>query len=398
MENNLRYLLRCQISLLAVLLVAIYVGSAGSLSAEQPTLINMTDNTWLKLEPEDSLRYIPRNKTASDILENQNTPEGRSFSGITIGNGRIYYFGGAHGSYAGNDVEIYDIANNIWIQQYKPEVCAPSDEDCNDLYNGWGVSALTSAGRPYPEHTYQQHAYDPIRQRFVSGLTSGYWTFDSNASQWERLTATIPRASNEIVHHLLYDPTLETVIWILLGAPKQFYKYSYDTAEFTPIGATPEEICFSTLVSVYDSARLKHFLSSSKGTMWWYDAISNNVDQIYGIPGQVQGSGAVAYDPDSQVLLVMAGDGTTNLWIYDQAGIWTKLDTLDGPTLNSDQGGGKYGTLVYDSTHKVFLFLNLLSVGSGGTGGDTELWAYRYKKNSGDTPAVPSPAGLHIDN
>jgi hypothetical protein len=67
-----------------------------------PDLVNLPPNTWVKITPD-------RN------------PAGRSFSGVCWGNGMLFYFGGYHNSYPCNDVELYDVAANRWVQATEPE-------------------------------------------------------------------------------------------------------------------------------------------------------------------------------------------------------------------------------------------------------------------------------------
>jgi hypothetical protein len=166
-------------------------------------------------------------------------PGGRSYSGIHRGAGKLLYFGGGHGSYAGNDVELYDLATNLWEQQYQPEdwvvrmtflarvalenttspfrwegkpnpgftpidgllppplkfvwhagaermwiwdtvtfrvaVC-PADVLALSKIGGGSTSGLMSPlGRPYTLHTYQMFTWDPGRKVFLAVL-QGYGT------------------------------------------------------------------------------------------------------------------------------------------------------------------------------------------------------------------------------
>jgi hypothetical protein len=351
--------------------------------------VNLADNTWLKLTPNASQRYIPRDFTPSDVLENKSNPVGRSYSGIAYGDGKVYYFGGGHGSYPGNDVEIYDIANNIWTQQYKPEVCNSTDSSCNGIYNGWGVTTLTPLGRPYTEHTYQQQVYHQFRGKFVAGLTSGTWTFDASTGSWTRLTSSIPPSTNEIRKHLMYDPVLQTVIYIPTGVERGIYKFKFSNSTWGSMIALPSsgspnpktDLAYATIVSAYDAQRKKHIISSRKGTMWLYDSSDDSWSQIRNLPSDVQGAECLAYDSVNKVILVIGSTG--NMYIYDQSGNWTQLTPTGGPSIGGV--GALWGTLVYDPTHEVFIFLNATSVGGGGTGGSTETWAYRYRKTPAKT-------------
>ncbi len=369
----------------------------GTAQTVNSVLDNLAENSWGQLIPNPSQRYIPRNYTPSDVLEPQPNPVGRSYSGIAVGDGRVYYFGGGHGSYPGNDVELYDIANNVWIQQYKPEVCDPNDTSCNSIYAGWGTNSLTPLGRPYTEHTYQQHAYDPVRKRFFAGLTSGLWAFDPATSQWTRFTSSIPASSNEIRKWLIYEPELQTVLWAPLGVERFVYRFNFATNAWSQRNLIPDALAYSDVMSTYDSGRKRHMVSTTNGTMWMYDAVADAWDQVTNVPGEVQGASSLAYDPVNKVVLVAQGRGSPGtpvaLWIYDESGQWTKLTPSGTPPMVGSDGfsSTRWGTLVYDAGHQAFIFLNVLHVGGGGTGGATETWAYRYGQGPPPPPPPPPP-------
>lgn len=368
------------------LIIAGAVASGSVAEALNETLVNLPENTWYRISPNPSQRYIPRNYTASDTLEVQPEPVSRSYSGIAYGDGKVFYYGGGHSSYPGNDVEVYDIASNVWTQQYKPEVCQLSDSSCNGIYSGWGVTAVTPQGRPYVEHTYQQYVWHPLQQRVVLGLRSGTWTFSPSTRQWARLTTSIPWSSNEIRHLMLYDPDLQTVLFAPLGTPRYMYRFDFGTNAWIQMGPTPSAIAYSDVAATYDAGRKRHVVSSSNGSMWLYDARLDTWTQIANVPAEVAGAGALAYDADNQVVLVLVGvSGQARLWVYDQSGQWTRLSFSGGPRISDF--GARFGTLVYDPTHRVFIFLNAVDWGGGGSGGTTETWAFRYKRGvtSGST-------------
>ncbi len=382
---------------LLLFLTFLIAPARGTAQTVNPVLIDLAENSWVQLIPNPSQRYIPRNYTPSDVLEPQPNPVGRSYSGIAVGDGRVYYFGGGHASYPGNDVELYDIANNVWIQQYQPEVCDLNDTSCNGIYSGWGTESITPLGRPYTEHTYQQHAYDPVRKRFFAGLTSGLWAFDPATSQWTRVTSSIPASSNEIRKWLIYDPEWQTVLWAPLGVERFVYRFDFATNAWIPRNPIPDALAYSDVMSTYDSGRKRHMVSTMNGTMWMYDAVADAWDQITNVPGEVQGASSLAYDPVNKVVLVAVNDGNAGspiiLWSYNQAGQWTRLAPAGSPPLLGPDGfsGTRWGTLVYDASYQVFIFLNVLHVGGEGTGGATETWAYRYGQGPPPPPPPPPP-------
>src|SRR5262245_1300254 len=101
-------------------------GGAGGLGGGGGADFDLADNEWRLLTPNPSQRYADIGDQAwpniPDLTDEPN-PTSRCYGGMHYGDGKIFYFGGGHGCYAGNDVETYDIANNIWRQSYRPEVC-----------------------------------------------------------------------------------------------------------------------------------------------------------------------------------------------------------------------------------------------------------------------------------
>ncbi len=70
-----------------------------------------SDNTWTVLSPTPGTRWKGTVNGGTYTCAQpvvQGNPIGRSYSGGAIGNGPIMHWGGAHGSYPGNDVELYD--------------------------------------------------------------------------------------------------------------------------------------------------------------------------------------------------------------------------------------------------------------------------------------------------
>jgi hypothetical protein len=67
-----------------------------------PALVALPDNSWLNLQP-------------------KGTAYARMYSGCCAGGGHVWYFGGAHRAYKGNDVQLYDPRANEWIQATEPE-------------------------------------------------------------------------------------------------------------------------------------------------------------------------------------------------------------------------------------------------------------------------------------
>ena len=99
---------------LLVSLIICLIAATGGLADEAPPgqaalnlkLTAMGDNTWLRLKPKGMAKA-------------------RTYSGACMGDGLLWYFGGAHRGYKGNDVQLYDPRANEWIQA-TPETRAKS--------------------------------------------------------------------------------------------------------------------------------------------------------------------------------------------------------------------------------------------------------------------------------
>jgi hypothetical protein len=164
-----------------------------------PDLLQFSPNTWVPIKPD-------RN------------PEGRSYSGICWGQGWIYYFGGYHGSYTCNDVELYDVATNRWTQATEPEDWRDCDtwayltpeqkKLVKDNARGTNYPGILSPkGRPLTCHTYQQHVWFPEEQAFYNLLVRiGLWAFDPARREWREVTRELPLIKDLGGCGLYYDP------------------------------------------------------------------------------------------------------------------------------------------------------------------------------------------------
>jgi hypothetical protein len=133
-------------------------------------LLSISDNTWINLEPAGMAKA-------------------RMYSGACFGGGSFWYFGGAHRSYPGNDVELYSPRSNTWIQATEAEMPERGSPNWKALTGGGGSTKnLSPKGCPYTEHTYQQVCWQPKRRRFFIVLvSSGTWEFDPKQRKWIHL-------------------------------------------------------------------------------------------------------------------------------------------------------------------------------------------------------------------
>ncbi len=358
--------------------------SAQTASPNPSAGLDLADNEWRLLTPKPSQRFVPKDMTATDVLSDQNMPVSREYGGIHYGDGKILYFGGGHGGYPGNDVEVYDISNNTWKQSYKPEVCNPADTTCNGVYGGWGVKTLTRQGRPYTEHTLAKIAWDPVNRRLVANLTAAFWSYDPISTQWTQLG---PRRIGQDIYTwslLPWDP--DAGAWHVILTEQSGSDlpgvYKLVSGGWQRVAGLPKAN-YSEVYSTYLPDRHRHFVRVPRWpTQYWlFNASTLTWTPIISAPPGVN-LDSFDYDTTHRVVIGVEHPalGTFRVWTYTPAtDTWAQLTTL-GPVPQQVAGfSGEAGLLRYDPINNVFIFLEA-GGGSGGTGGRTRTWAYRYRR------------------
>lgn len=349
-------------------------------------------NTWVQLSTVPTQRFIPKHFTDCTQVGVRSNPVGRRGSSIVYG-GDIFYFGGGGQSHPGNDIELFGIASNTWIQKYQPEclpACCTTDRSCSEACNieaGVGTTEVTPLGRPYVEKPFQLIAYNPLRQKYTAALTSGLWEWDRNTGEWSRLTPDRPQSSDIATKMLVYDPDLQTVLYFATSGPDvanhTVFQFDYATNTWLTRSPIPGEISHAEIWSAYDSKEHKYLVSHGSGTMWIYEALDGTWTKLQNVPADVWSATSNAYDPISGVFVVekeRTSDNSVQLWTYWlRSDTWNQVHPVGGPpTISQPEQGNN---LVYDDMWKRFYFLNVRSVGAGGEGGaaegDVETWAYR---------------------
>jgi hypothetical protein len=341
-------------------------------------LKNMPENSWLKLDP-------PRE------------PLSRTFSGCCFGGGRLWYFGGGHYSWKGNDVELYDPRVNRWTRATEPEWPREGTAAWKSLTSlSDGTSELSPSGRPYTEHTFQQVCWDPGARKFVAVLRcSGTWEFDPESASWTRLVATAPDGGRLPYPSIgttltVYDPSVGAPVAIL-SVKKSGEVFVLERApegsRWRRLGETPAELRGAKLYATYVPEWNRHLVSCIRKTGGGWFRLKTDPPEATALeaPGGPEPAHALAYDAIGRAVVVMepreVADRTFAVtpWALDVASLrWTELDP-GGP---APTGGttGVWAPLWFDPDHDVFLFLNNVGHGRRHQGGPTETWAYRHKK------------------
>lgn len=186
----------------------------------------------------------------------------------------VFYLGGGHSGYSGNDIARYNIANNRWNLDFPPRF-PPFLESTNAGIFGWSYGMM-----PFSQHTYLWYCYDPVSKTVVylarSSLFDGIemqlsddpgnifeweakehgyasWVYDPATkkmhkpsfgrtfnNQWHLTLAGTPRGVYAAVNQKLYlgkvDRSSGSVAWTLIDAayPKAVKEIKYHY-EFQPL-------------------------------------------------------------------------------------------------------------------------------------------------------------------
>ena len=192
-------------------------------------LADLGANQWLYANPQPShalvLKGRDENSPVAEITTRE--PAFREYTSPAWGDDELVYFGGGHGGYCGNDVEVYDPAANRWRQCYRP-VCPPKDD--STYYSGGSERLLRrsadrrrSALRPAWLRTHLIRSGTPARYVCtamfatkterdassgtwqITGQAFSYIAFDTKSARWE-LLAAVPDALKPGSTSLCYDP------------------------------------------------------------------------------------------------------------------------------------------------------------------------------------------------
>lgn len=336
-----------------------------------PQIASLGDNTWLKMSP-------PKE------------PDGRNYSGCFWGDwgkgGRVFYYGGGHFSYSGNDVAIYDIASNVWSRSYEPEM-DPGKSD----------QPLSKLGRPWPLHSYQQICWVPERNvLFHISLAQGTWQFDPAKMEWTCLNGKYQKDEKKQFSpatpyghqtmHCFYSPELKAPVVHLTSQPFGNYKYVFEKQEWIKMkGGIPEKHKWAEPYSTYIASLGVQLIAQREAPYFWiYNAVNEEWKEFLGeVPNELRGAKdkcgceALAWDSANKVVVAMVKpgpEGKVTPWVLDPATMkWTEQKPAnEGPFSRTD--GGTWASLCYDPDNNLFFFLNR----TGQTG--CESWIYRFKR------------------
>ncbi len=340
-----------------------------------PRLQAMNGLSWLHLEPEGMAKA-------------------RMYSGACFGGGYLWYFGGAHRSYPGNEVELYDPRANEWIQATASESPPRGSPDWKALISGGGTTkSISPKGRPYTEHTYQQVCWQPGRKRFfVVLLSSGTWEFDPEKREWIHLIDRFrnperdPRGS-WAQNHVLYEPAFGAPVLVVgSGGDATAYRFEHQERSWKRLGPIPQELKWNEFYSTYVPEWKSHLISTMKKAFFRFD-VPNLALTPMESPDVLHRSQVLSYDAANQVVLALAVKKVSRYrqtvipWALDVQSLkWKELHPSGQAPVG--QTAGAWATLWYDPAHNVHLLVNCVQRDRNELfdGGVTQMWALRLGK------------------
>jgi len=392
--------------------------AGGSLPARDLTagarLEGVTENSWLPMNPKPRTAYLPavasHDATARDLRDRPVTltdPVGRSYSGLAYGDGMVFNFGGGHATHPGNDVDLYLVDANQWAVQYPPESPVNGSAEARVIAGaGSSVPGITPLGRPYTEHTYQQSAYDSRRKRFMSVLRSGTWAWDPATTKWTLLAGpargTFSPGWQTGMGNVVYDAGADALLAFVTGpregSQRGAYRLKGDSTSWSYVGAFPsrKEYSYKEMSSAYNPDRREIAVVVSSSRLLRYRLDDNSWTEVASFPDALkEGFPNFAYDSRHKVMVFLVtprkGDKgeparRTQIWVWDPArDTWSNPATPDGAPEAHEWVGKERASFVYDPDHNVFIYLQVLNkycrdFGAYACGGNTQTWAYRYRR------------------
>ncbi|HSE06905.1 MAG TPA: hypothetical protein VLK35_22350 [Methylomirabilota bacterium] len=375
-------------------------------------LEQMPDNSWLRLKPKSRTAYVPavaaHDAAAPDLRERPvktTDPIARSYSGLAIGDGLVFNFGGGHASHPGNEVDLYTVDANQWTVQYPPESPVNGSGEAKVIAgSGSSVAAITPLGRPYVEHTYQQSTYDSRRKRFLSVVASGTWSWDPATTKWTHLAGPalgtfspgFYTGNGNVVYHAGADAFLAFVTAPRKGSERGVYRLNGDSATWSYVGAFPsrKEYSHKEIYSAYNPDRGEVAVVVGYTRLLRYRLEDKSWTEVPAFPKALHvGFPNFSYDSRHKVMVFLltprsgdddGPDRQAQIWVWDPAAdTWTNPPTAG--TAPPPQHGKERASLVYDASRNVFVYLQVLGKycregGKYACGGATETWAYRYRR------------------
>lgn len=366
--------------------------------AMNPKLVDIADNTWVKMGP----KFVYHPDQIAALAEKGRKPagfchvKGEASLCYDESANQTIYFGGCTSGY-GNNLWVYNCSADVWTQIH-PDIFKLRERD----KVMWRYREDTKAVPP--GCCYYGMCYDSNRKlnmllRANSGATAWdregpdnnlAWAYDSAAKQW----AFIPR--NGVIPGIYltaarwaYDPVGRECL-LVGGGELWAYKPAANT--WRKVNSKGESAKPANASSWAYMDKEKKFLlfkalnkkSTAEDTTWFYDPASEtwqNVTPQSGPPKRQ--SAAMCYDSTNNVAIMLGGweeapsrkfsDGT---WVFDPTKkTWTQMNPRPCPQVQ-----GKIYQMAYDRVNNVAIYV------TGRSADNAETWVYRYRTLRGSIP------------
>lgn len=250
--------------------------------------------------------------------------------------------------------------------------------------NAWTLMKPASSPFARSEHAM---SYDASGERIVlfGGDMGGdeAWLFDSSRVTW---TNTNPNPSSRLGHALAYDSGRDSIVLFggaVTGLTLAGDTWSYDLGanawkNMNPVSRPSPR---SSAAMAYDSRHGRIVLfggttapSQFSNETWAYDLGNNTwTDKRPQNPPQARAYHALAYDSESDRIVLFGGNTDNGTWAYDlNNNTWEKRAPAAGPSARS------LPSMSYDSeSDRIVLF------GGNASGANSnETWAYDYNNDT----------------
>ncbi len=364
--------------------------------------------------PMDATAAMAPQESRSDTVE----PDFRAFSSMeATGDGRIIYWGGGHGDYGGNDMDVYHAASNEWRQEtyeenWKEDLDSwdhlgtgdqPTKEKVRQVYGSGPVADyLTGRGRPGTRHSYQQATWWPEKGWFVFDFKHSLWAWDpdqgdANGAFMKIHDINANQGYADIQFwNIRYDPPSGSLVSFNNGDGSA---YRLKDGTWQKVMDTPFEGYKGEIYSEFHGADQVHY-AARWSNLYIADLEAKTFDEIPDSPPAAAGNNQwLEYSPEREQMLVMGFDADgLGVWGYNpETQEWENADVTgevmrpDGnPITNNDI---RWDMLERDPVSGNYYFLSFRK-GAGYQSPDT--YAFRLAEDAGQpAPADPSQ---HPDN
>ncbi|MEZ4743292.1 MAG: hypothetical protein R3B45_12745 [Bdellovibrionota bacterium] len=334
--------------------------------AKSAFLASIPDKTWTQI-PNSKMTAVASNM----FYDGQSDCCGfgiYAFSGAVKDDQRgiVYFWGGGHGDYYGNEVYEFNIENLEWKRLTEPSPFSKNEcASFDDIH-------ILSDGQPKSRHTYDQMVFVPHLNKIwahggsVCGSGAGItdlWEFDIATKTWKDLDPGLTYAWNgNLARSAEYDPVTKKIFYFYSQSIKTF---DVDSGMWDPMWIDFVNRTERTAVLDPNSRKIVFYGGDdgyvTGGVLKTNEVAVFNVDsktiEYPAVPENLpkrMGNGWT-YDEKNKIFVAYGGYEYTNtdLWYYDVVSNTWFSETIS----NAPSGMGNiYQRFMYDKVNDVIFF------------------------------------------